>query len=263
MKITLWASFLLFLFLFLACPLHAQKNLTLTANDRETDYRAISDKQMEYLHKLYNQKVKDIDELIDGKDYIPYYFKSKSKPLLFNGMRCKGSLIFNGRKYEGISLEYDTYKDELIYYDSTKFIDDKVFKIAMNRYPIGSFTMDYGSDSLKFRYFDREKEKNFNLAEGFYEVVYEGKSRFLIKHQSFPMEKEGVTEYTHNKSDYFSVGAGFNKIKSSKGFVKLFGEKSDEVRKFMRSNRIHFRRADKYKIASILNYYDNMASPKR
>ncbi len=261
MKITLWASFLLFLFL--ACPLHAQKNLTLTANEQETDYGAITDKQMEYLHTLYNQKVKDIDELIDGKDYIPYYFRSKSKPLLFNGMRCKGSLIFKGRKYEGLSLEYDTYRDELIYYDSTKFIDDKVFKIAMNKNPIGSFSLNYGTDTLKFKYFDREKDNNFNLTGGFYEVVYEGKSRFLIKHQSFPIEKEGVTEYTQTKSQFLSVGDGFNKIRSSMGFVKLFGENSDEVKKFMRSNRIHLRKANNYKIASILNYYDNLVLPKR
>jgi hypothetical protein len=261
MKLTLWVSSLLFLIS--ACQLHAQKNLSLAANDRETDYRAISDKQAEYLHNLYNQKVKDVDELIDGKDYIPYFFRSKSKPLLFNGMRCKASLIFNGRKYEGISLEYDTYKDELIYYDSTKFIDDKVFKIAMNKNPVGSFSLNYGSDSLNFRYFDREKDKNFNLSNGFYEVVYDGKSRFLIKHQSFPIEKEGLTEYTQTSYDFFSVGDGFIKIRSSKGFVKLFGEKSDEVKKYMRSNRIHFRKANKYKIASILIYYDNLVSPKR
>ena len=147
--------------------------------------------QTDYLHKFYFQNVDNIDELVNGKEYIPYYFRSKYKPLLYSDRKHKSSLTLNGRRYDNLMLEYDTFKDELIYSDSLKLIDNKVFMISLNKDPVDGFSFYFGSDSLYFRYFSSETNLNFNLPEGFYEVGYDGKTKFIIKHKSYASGEGG------------------------------------------------------------------------
>ena len=155
-------------------------------------------------------------------------------------------------------LDYDTFKDELIYWDSQKFIDNKVFKISLNKDPVDGFCFYWGSDSLSFRYFSHEKDLSFSLAEGYYEVAYEGKSKFIIKHRSSLLVKEGIDEYIYSQADYIMVNNGYTRIANKRVFLNLFGDKSGEIKKFIRTNKIHIRKAGKNEIAAVLKYYDSM-----
>lgn len=220
------------------------------------DYEVITGYQADYLNALYAREVATLDELINGREYIPYYLKCKKKPLLFEEKKRSGSLLFNGRKYNNLSLEYDTYLDKLIYYDSLKFIDDKQFKIALNPDLVGGFSLFFQDDSMNFRYFRTDDGGTFNLPEGFYEVVYDGKTRCIIKHQSFLTEKDGLEEYSYSHYLYVIAGGKFIKVRSSADFIKLFGKNSDVVKKYMHVNRVHFRRAGKNEIAAVLRYFD-------
>jgi hypothetical protein len=250
-------SFLVVIFLF-ACPLLAQESLLPADLYGKIDYKALLDHQTGYLNKFYYQNVDNVDELVNGKDYIPYYFRSKFKPLLYFDRVHQSSLTLAGRRYDNLMLEYDTFKDELIYWDSLKFIDNRVFKISLNNDPVDGFSFYFGPDSLSFRYFSIEKDMNFNLPEGYYEVAYEGESKFLIKHRSYLLVKEGLDEYIYSPADFIMVNKEYIKITNKRGFLKLFGEKSDAVKKFMRTNKVHIHKADKHEIATILKYYDSL-----
>ena len=172
----------------------------------------------------------------------------------------KSSLILKGRRYDNLTLEYDTYLEELIYSDSSKFIDYKIFKISLNKDPVDRFIFNLGSDSLIFRHFNPAKDWNFNLPEGFYEEVYDGRSKFIIRHRSYLQDEEGIYEYIYSPEDYIMINNGYTKVKNSKGFLKLFGEKSGEIKKFIRINKVHIRKADKNQIAFVLRFYDSMMS---
>ena len=249
--------FLTVFYLFLLCSVNGQQFLTVSdALKDKRDYNFISEYQKGYLNDLYVTKVNISDELINGREYIPYYLKCKVKPLLFDGRKRSGSLLFNGRRYDNLKLEYDIYLDQLIYSDSSKFIDDKLFKIALNKDPVDGFSLYFGSDSMIFRHFRTNVAVKANLPEGFYEVVYDGKSKCIIRHQSFLLEEDGEYEYRYTPSEYVMVGESFSKVHSSRGFIKLFGKDSDVVRKFMRTNKVRFGRADKNEVAAVLRYYD-------
>ena len=250
-------SALVFIFLF-ACPLLAQDSLLSADFYRRIDYDVLLDFQTGYLSKFYYQNVDNVDELVNGKDYIPYYFRSRYKPLLFLDRVHQSSLTLSGRRYDNLMLEYDTFKDELIYWDSLKFIDNRVFKISLNKDPVDGFSFYFGPDSLSFRYFSNEKDLNFNLPEGYYEVAYEGKSSFIIKHRSYLLVKEGVDEYIYSPADFIMVNSEYTKISNKRVFLKLFGERSDAVKKFLRTNKVHIRKADKHEIVTVLKYYDSL-----
>jgi len=249
-----------FFFLFLGYPVNAQQFLIFSDNNEKINYKAISDCQISYLFTLYNQRIDDSNELINGRDYIPYYYRSEVKPLLFNEKKRSGILVLNGRTYANLTLEYDTYLDELIYSDSTKFFADKSLMIALNKDPVDGFKLYFDNDSLLFRHFKSGDGVKFNLPEGFYEVVYDGNSKYIIKHQSSVTRTESLDEYLYSPVGYVMVGANFSRVRSKKSFVRLFGEKSKEIKKFIRTSKIHNRMMDKKQIASVLMFYDNMIS---
>lgn len=251
------------LILLFSFPGIAQQSPTITGGYPKDNSRTILDSQRDYLYKLYYQKVGGTDELINGRDYIPYYNRSKLKPLLLAEKKHTASIILNGRRYNDLTLEYDTFLDEVIYSDSNKVINDGLFKIALNKDPVDGFSLYFGQDSLIFRHFKSDDGKNTNLPEGFYEIVYEGASKFVIKHQSLVLIMDGIEEYIYTPADYVMVGDVFTRIKSSKGFVKLFGEKSEEIKKFIHINKVNLRKADKKQIASVLKYYDTLVAAEK
>jgi len=256
--------FYLALFILLGVnTVNAQQFLPLTDGDVSQNSSAISDFQIDYINTLYYQKVDITNQFINGREFNAYYLKAKIRPLLYDGMRGSGSLIFNGRRYNNLKLEYDTYLDQIIYSDSSKFMNDKLFRIVLNRDLVDGLCLYSGDDSVIFRHFRSGDGGKFNLPEGFYEVVYYGQSKYIIKHKSIPDVNEGLIVYTYSPYQYIMIGEDFSRIKSSKGFIKLFGKDSDTIKKFMRKNRIHFRRPEKNEIASVLRYYDTLVRLKK
>jgi|WetSurMetagenome_2_1015567.scaffolds.fasta_scaffold00535_7 hypothetical protein len=251
------------LIILFAVPGICQRPLYISDEKGKDNYSTLLGNQNEYLIKLYYQKIGERDELINGRDYVPYYYRSKLKPLLFSDKKRTGSILLNGRRYDGLSLEYDTFLDQVIYADITKFISSGLFKIALNKDIVDNFNLYFDQDSMIFRYFKPVPGNNFNIPEGFYEVAYEGKSKFIIKHQSLAIEQAGLIEYFYSASYYIMVGDGFYRIKSSRDFIKLFEEKSAEIKKYLRISKVNIRNADKKQIAAVLKYYDSQLTSER
>jgi hypothetical protein len=250
------------IFFFLMYGLNAQQPVNNTPVQRP-DYKLVSEIQAGEVNKIYVSHVNIADELINGREYIPYYFKCREKPLYNNEVRRTGSVILNGRRYDNLMLEYDTYLDQLIYSDFKKLINDQIFKIALNKDIVRGFSLNFGTDSVLFRNYRAETDPGFNLADGFYEVVYEGKSKFIVRHQSVLIESEGRYEYRYTPLQYVSAGGGFVKVKTASGFRKVFGDKADAVRKYMRLHGIRFSVAEKVELAAVMKYYDSLSTPSR
>jgi len=236
----------------------AQQFFTSPGDKAVNKLGTILDAQIDYLYSIYYQKIGGVDELKNGREYIPYYPHSRLKPLLFVDQSRTASLLLNGRKYENLTLEYDTYSDAVIYYDTTKLINNRYYQIALNKDPIGFFTLYFGLDSLLFRYLQFDDVDNTKLQSGFYEIAYEGKSRYIIKHKSVVHEKDGVDEYFYSPAKYVLVGNEYFRIRSSRGFLKLFGEKTNQVKKYMQSAPINIKNAEKRQIVNVLKYYDTL-----
>jgi len=248
-----------FLMLIFSVPVVAQRSFTLSST-RENQGSDIQDNQILELYEFYYHSVGVVDKLINGKEYIPYYFRSKLKPLLKYGQDRKSTLTLGGRTYKDISLQYDTYTDDLIYTDTTRIHNNIAYQIALNKDPVDAFEMFFGSESMQFKNFNGKRDKNFNLKEGFYEVVYDGRSKYIIKHQSAIIEKEGVDEYFYRPAGFIMIKGGYTRIRSSQKLLKMFGDRSGEVRKFVRDSGTDISKADKKQIARILEYYDNLIS---
>jgi hypothetical protein len=248
-------------FVFIICSAlqgTAQQFFTSPEGGKENNVETLLNLQKDYLFNVYYQRVGGVDELKNGREYIPYYPHSRLKPLLYVDKSRVASLLLNGRKYENLTLEYDTYSDAVIYHDTTKLINNRYYQIAINKDPIGFFTLYFESDSLLFRYLQFNDMNDAKLQSGFYEIAYEGKSRYIIKHKSVVHEKDGVDEYYYSPRRYVMVGNKYFRIRSTRRFLKLFGEKTDQIRNFTQSSHINIKNADKRQIVNIMKYYDTL-----
>jgi hypothetical protein len=246
----------IFLIVFSVFPGISQKSLTISEENSSHNCKMLLEAQKYYLYNFYYQKVGSTNELINGKEYIPYYLRSTFKPILFIDKTPAASIIFKGREYKNIILEYDTYLDEVIYSDPSRFIYSRIYRIELNKDHIESFVLNFENDTLAFRHIKARDAVDLNLPEGFYEVAWEGTGSYLIRHHSVIHEKDGVDEYYCKRENYIRIGNVYKKVSSSREFLKLFGDEADRIRKFMRSCNIDIRRADKKQIAAVLRYYD-------
>ena len=214
--------------------------------------------QIESLYELYSLNIDPTYELINGTGYFQYYYLSNVKPVLFLDKIHSSSVTLNGRRYNDIDLDLDTYTDDVIYIDSSRICIFSPLRVALNKDNVDGFEFYQDNDTLTFRLFRKKNNPSFNLNDGYYEVVYDGESKYLIKHISYLKRLPGNDEYIYEKENYVNAGNGFSKIGSRKQFVKLFGDYSSDVREFMEESGIKIRNSDKKDIMSVLKYYDSI-----
>ena len=214
--------------------------------------------QIESLYELHSLKIDPSYELINGRGYFQYYFRSEIKPILFPERNHSSSVTLNGIKYVDISLDFDTFTDELIYVDSTRICVFKPLRVAINKNYIDCFEFYYDKDTMSFRYFSKEADPSFDLKDGFYEVGSDRESKYLIKHFSALEKVPGNYKYTYMRKGYVNVGNGFSEITGKRQFIKIFGDRSDEMRKYIKKAGVKIRKARKEQIISVLKYYDSL-----
>ncbi len=216
--------------------------------------------------RIDNDRLKDIDSLyivksgvgrdfITGREYRVYYFRSEHKPALFYGRERTASLVYKGRTYSGLVLQYDTYLGQVFY---MTYHNWEASQVALNSDNVSRFELYFDNDTLTFRYISKELWPSFNLDDGFYEVVYDGQCKYIIRHGSSHLIRNGVDEYDYKPTGYVMISNEFVKISSRKQFVKLFGDKSNEIKQFVENKRIRISKADKDQITEILKFHESL-----
>ena len=225
-------------------------------NFRDNYYR--TDPQQQYLYMIYLDSITSPGEIINGKEYLPYSVHSRTTPLLFSGEILNTVLKFNNREYNNVRLQYDTYLDEFIYTDTSRFIDNQYPRIALNRDLINGIDIIFRGDTMKFRYLKFRGTTGDNPGEGYYEVVYNGNSAFIIKHHSSMYTYHALNEYKYSPEKYVFIGGKSFRIKNLKDFLPVFGEHSPEIDEFIKRSNIRLRKAQKSDIVRILVYFDSL-----
>jgi hypothetical protein len=227
-------------------------------SQNDINVSSVIDNQTDYIKSSYSKKIETPNEMINGKEYVSYYTRSTSKPLLFPKKKRSASLFTASRRYNNLRLEYDTFLDEVLITDTSRTINYTFPVIALNKDIVEGFNLYFEDDSMLFRYLRQSRSPETNLEEGFYEIAYQGKSKYFIKHQSSFYVKDGLNEYKYSPENYINTGGAFFKISGKASLLKLFGEKSAEVKKFLHMSRIRIRQADKNQFISILKFYDSL-----
>jgi hypothetical protein len=252
---------LILLFIFASLKTSAQSagplRLTSSSNFENISTTDLYRLQKGYLEKIYFNSVTAPNELINGKEYQPYYYKSGTNPLLNFKSNRTATLFFRDMQFKNLSLHYDTYLDEVIYTDNNRIVDGRCPQIALNRDIIKGFNLYFDNDSLIFRYFQFPEKDAEKMKNGFYEVAYDGKTTFLIRHRSTLYNKEGLDKYEYSPERYILSGDKWFKITSQKSFLKIFGNREQEISDILHKSKVRVPKAAKAQLVQILRNYDS------
>ena len=156
-----------------------------------------------------------------------------------------------------IFLQYDTFTDEVIFPEIENKHAQGLYQISLNKDIIDSFVLFFKDDTLTFRNITENENGSAGIPSGFYEIAYDGDSKYIVRHTSAVHQKNGIDEYFYSPTGYVNTGSGFTRIRSNSQFIKLFGDRSAEMKKIIDRYKINVRKANKNQITSALRLFDN------
>lgn len=205
---------------------------------------------------MYYKTFVTSNDFIDGKEYFNYAYKSKNSPLLSSAKNFNAVLFMDGRRYDNIKLQYDSYIDEVLYIDTSRVINYQFPKVVLKKDAVDGFILITGRDSMNFRRLEFLNDNENRTDGGYYEVLYNGPSKYLIKHRALLYLSEARNEYKYSPENFILKDGKYFKVRNNKDFLNLFANRSKEIRSFMRRNRLNIRSASKQEIVMALKYCD-------
>lgn len=217
-------------------------------------------KQQDYINDLYHQVMYGTNEILNGKEYEFYFFPPFSFPLIPERPDPTASLTIRGNTYENLMLQYDTYKDELVYFDPKNIINNVIFPIAINKYIIDEFTLKLPDGDLKFQYLkypDDPKGKK----SGYYEIIFNGNCKLLIKHKCDLVEEYAISTYKYRPDRYVVNENIFYKIRGKKSLLTAFGDQKTAMKKYIKASKISVKNASNQQLRGIVEHYNSLLLP--
>ncbi|NOY36346.1 MAG: hypothetical protein GXO83_02085 [Chlorobi bacterium] len=264
MNIKLKVIFLFFLFLIRQLSSAQNPYNKMPEPFMTTTYKndSIRQKQYGFLQGLYDSIMNfSSNEALGGREYESYFFPFISTPLIPAIPNSAGSIIIRGKKYDHVLLQYDSYKDLLIFYGPEHQINGAIIPVVLNPFIIDGFSLDMSGNKMIFRYMDFSDSITDPLKDGYFELVYDGGCRFVIKHKSIIVIDEGKKIFKYKPKRYILNKGEIYNIRGKRSLLKALSDKSPEVKKFIKSAGISVSMADKEEMKSILTFYDSLKQP--
>lgn len=204
----------------------------------------------EYAQSLYQQSIGSQAGLFNGSAYVEYQPLKDEHPYFFADW-VEGSIHYNGELYEKVPLLYDLQTDKIITEHARSFNKIQLVDEKVNYFILGDRT------------FLRLTDKG--IAPGFYELVYDGRTRFYVKSRKEQQERNTVTEllrtFEEKKTYFIYKGGTYFVVKSKKSVLAVLEDRKSELKKFIKQNRLSFSKDRIKSLTLITQHYDQLQNP--
>ena len=204
----------------------------------------------------YTAAISNNSELFNGPEYIFYnkaLQKTKGHPFFETDQTQQGSVLYNGASFSDVPLLYDIKLDQLI-----TFYPVSLLKIQLITPSVGSFSINNHS----FICLPEIKETNFTA--GFYELLASGKASIIARRvkETEKSIQGGQVEYSFIERDKYYIRHNEKTylISSGADIIRLFPEQRKELQKFVKSNRLRFKKNSREKdMIQLISYYNALS----
>jgi len=235
-------------FLALLAPFNAL-NAQLSAKDSIIYTEAVKN-----LVSTYHKNIGDQTGKYNGSQNASYTVSFyEGHPYFFKDELSKGSITYDNIVFDNVALLYDEAKDWVILQDSTH-------RIQLVSQRLQGFTV-FDQPFIRL-----EKDANTPIvSSGFYQVLYDGKTKLYKKEVKIIKEKFTNTpelKVLFEKLNYYYVNKAdrFYPIVKKKDFLKIFNEKGKELNDFISNTKLNFRKDKDNTLTKLLSYYDQLTS---
>ena len=163
----------------------------------------------------------------------------------------RGSIFYDGLLFKNVPILYDLYKDQVIVQHFNEYI-----RISLISEKVKEFTIE---DHLFVR-IERDSIQNPVLKTGFYDVLHKDNLELLARRTK--LIEETVTDhleqdFIEKNSYYIKKNGAYKIVKSYKGLQEILKEKSKEIRRYLKKNKIKYRKDKETAIVLAVKFYDS------
>lgn len=199
---------------------------------------------------LYAASIQQQSRLYNGTDYVMYQSRDEEHPFFGIDDWAFGSITYWGELYENVPVIYDLSTDHVITEHNRgnpiKLIPDKVDGFVINDHT-----------------FQRLRNNGTNkIADGFYERLYDGVSKVYAKHQKVYREditaREVVPRFEESTRFFILKNGVLTQVKNKGSVLDTFEDHKQDIKSFIKKNRIRFNDDRSRAIVRVAEYYDTL-----
>ena len=199
-----------------------------------------------YHHALYPST-----SFYNGARYHPYRFSFKEgHPYYLSSLIDTGYIVIDQVRHNRIPMLYDLVRQKVVVHtpsgDAVMLHSERIQSFYHQGYLFLNITKDTGL-----------------ITAGFYAVLYNNKMQVLqarAKSVRDDVTSDGVMYYADEKIKTFVIKDSIiYAANNRKDLLRIFSDKSDEVRRFIRSNKLSFKNGNfEQSLVTLTNYYETL-----
>ncbi len=190
--------------------------------------------------------------LLNGRIWRNQYSKAFGDQFFLTNTFLKGSVIFNGQRFNNLDLMYDITNDELILSIETYPI------ILMNKEMVDSFSLVF--ENRNYHIINAGQDTS-NVLRGYVNVLYDGPTALYVKYikKIQPLAVDGRYDlFVREHRIYLRKGTEIVPVGGKRKLLSLLEDKKKEIRYYLKSSRFKFSLKDPDTFIPVLKYYDSI-----
>jgi hypothetical protein len=202
---------------------------------------------------LYYQSIAENNHLNSGTEFVAPFYREDMNPFYQTILFSNGNVLYDDVWYHDVPLMYDIMHDQLItkrYQINTTLLLAKI--------KVSAFTF-LGHDFIMLT---RDSINKLGVNTGFYDQLYMGKLKVYAKRSKKREENlrynELVVRILENDLFYIKKGDVYNLVKNKKTLFAVFGDRKNDIRKYLRKSKIRFGENPENAIVKSAEYYDQI-----
>jgi hypothetical protein len=194
----------------------------------------------------------DKQMLLNGRIWRNQYSNAIGDQFFLSNSFLKGSVFFNGRRFDNLDLLYDINSDELLLKTESSPV------IIMNKEMVDSFILAF--NGRNYRVFNAGNDTS-GVLSGYVTIMYDGPSALYVKYKKNfqPLAVDGRYDlfYLENNA-YLKSGNEIIPVDGKKKLLALLEDKKKEIRHYLRTNSMKLKQKDPETYIPVLEYYDSL-----
>jgi hypothetical protein len=191
-------------------------------------------------------------DLYNGRIWRDLYVSIKEDQFLFSNEFLPGQITMNGKTFNTTKLRYDILNDELM------TVTDKGHILQLNKEMVENFTLTY---RLRIYYFTKSEPDTLNKESGYFNVLYKGRSSLYIRYFK-EISKRGpgknYEDFVQAEKVYIIKDGIFHQVRNNRDFKKILSDKKNEIKAYLKENRILISGKSPDTYVPVLEYYDTL-----
>lgn len=194
----------------------------------------------------------DKQTILNGRIWRNQYTKASGDQFFLTNTFVKGSIVYNGKKFDNLDLMYDIAGDELI----MSIVSHPT--IFVNKEMVDSFAIFVGNKNY---HIINAGTDTIGLLRGYVNVLYNGPTTLFVKYTKKlqPLAVDGRYDLFYQEhSMYLRKDTEVMPFEGKRDLLKILEDKKVEIKDYLKRGQVKLKRKEPDTFIPILEYYDGL-----